>query len=66
MTLQLFLMIYVDDFKLAGPAENMGIGWELIKDAVEMGESEETGMFLGCIHKKTERKLDDGTTVKGI
>ena len=27
--LQLFLMVYVDDFKLAGPSANMAEGWAL-------------------------------------
>ena len=49
-TLKLMLVVYVDDFKLAGPKTNLAEGWKLIKDAVHMGELEAPGMFLGCDH----------------
>ena len=64
--MKLFLMIYVDDFKLSGPAENLALGWKIIKEAVDMGETEPTGLFLGCLHKRFERTRPDGTQVKGI
>ena len=50
--LRLFMMIYVDDFKLSGPAANLAKGWELIKDAVDMGDPEPAGLFLGCTHER--------------
>ena len=31
--LKLFLMVYVDDFKLAGPKDNLAQGWDLISSA---------------------------------
>ena len=36
--LRLFLMVYVDDLKLAGPAENLADGWKLIKSKVTLGK----------------------------
>ena len=29
--LKLFLVVYVDDFKLCGPADNLKAGWDLIR-----------------------------------
>ena len=60
------LVVYVDDFKLAGPEANLKAGWKKIKDAVQMGEPEAPGLFLGCEHQPFETKLPDGTTVRGI
>ena len=34
--LQLLLMVYVDDFKLAGPSANLAEGWRLIKSKVKL------------------------------
>lgn len=64
--LKLILMIYVDDFKLAGPKANLSIGWKMIQEAVEMGRTEPTGLFLGCMHQRIERPVKDGTKVRGI
>ena len=33
---RLFLVIYVDDFKLAGPRDKLELGWDLIKAALKM------------------------------
>ena len=30
--LKLMLVVYVDDFKLAGPKENLSTGWELLRN----------------------------------
>ena len=32
--LKLFLLVYVDDFKLAGPAKNLEHGWKLIQSVI--------------------------------
>ena len=34
--LQLLLVIYVDDLKLAGPEENLTKGWEMLRSKLEM------------------------------
>ena len=44
-------MVYVDDSKMSGPAENLAKGWALIADGVEMGDLEPAGLYLGCKHK---------------
>ena len=33
-----FLIVYVDDFKLAGPKENMIAAWNSIRDKMQVGE----------------------------
>ena len=32
--LKLLLMVYVDDFKMSGPCENMSKGWKLIRTSM--------------------------------
>ena len=50
--LRLLLVVYVDDFKLAGPKEHLSKGWELIKSAVDIGEPEAYDRYFGCRHKE--------------
>lgn len=64
--LQLFAMIYVDDFKLAGPKEILKQSWDMVCDAVDIGKSEAAGLFLGCIHEPFKRTLPNGVTVRGF
>ena len=49
--LKLFLVVYVDDFRLAGPKDNLKAGWDLIEKGVTLGGVEEVGLYLGCKHK---------------
>ena len=35
--LDLFLVVYVDDFKMSGPAKNIAEGWALISKVTEAG-----------------------------
>ena len=60
-TLKLLLVVYVDDFKLAGPAENVPKGWDLIGGLRENGEPlikleapGPVGRYLGCQHVELE------------
>ena len=52
--MKLFLVVYVDDFKLAGPKENSARGWELIRDPtkanIAMDDPTPADRFLGCLH----------------
>ena len=61
-SLILLLVVYVDDFKLAGPKQNLKEGWSLIRKGLQMEEPTPIGAFLGCNHIKREHKLPDGTT----
>ena len=64
--LQLMLMVYVDDFKLAGPKENLSKGWDIIRKAVDMEEPQKLGHLLGCTHEQFSMTLSDGTVINGI
>ena len=33
--LKMLLMVYVDDFKMSGPCENMNMGWKLIRTSIK-------------------------------
>ena len=44
------LIVYVDDFKLAGPAANRIEGWKLVRKGITTGEPEPIGRYLGCEH----------------
>ena len=46
--LRLLLAVYVDDFKMAGPKDNLAKGWELIASRIDMDTV--WGRYLGCEH----------------
>ena len=48
--LKLLLAVYVDDFKMAGPKDNMAKGWELIASKIDMDTPSPLGRYLGCEH----------------
>ena len=48
--LDLLLVVYVDDFKLAGPAGSLDKGWDLIGKVVEIDAPEPFGRYFGCHH----------------
>ena len=61
--LKLLLVVYVDDFKMAGPTGSLDSeGWKLIRQGLTMEEPEKLGVFLGCNHVREEVKLADGRT----
>ena len=57
--LKLFLVVHVDDFKLAGPAKAIKKGWELIRTGIKTNDRSPMGMYLGCRLDVSERKLPD-------
>ena len=60
-TLNLMLIVYVDDFKLAGPAANMAEGWKLIRKGIITGEPEPIGRYLGCEHRMVNATIPQGS-----
>ena len=46
--LKLYLVVYVDDFTMSGPVENMQKGWDLISSRISIGAPEAMSHFLGC------------------
>ena len=51
--LKLFLVVYVDDFKLSGPVGSLPEGWRLLRGGLEMEEPHPQGLFLGCHHRES-------------
>ena len=48
--LKLLLVVYVDDFKLAGPKESIPIAWDLISQHIELEQPTGPAKYLGCDH----------------
>ena len=61
--IQVLLVIYVDDLKLAGPEENLTKGWEMPRSKLNIEPETDLGLYLGCILSKGSAKLNDGTPV---
>ena len=61
--LQLLLVIYVDDLKLAGPEENLAKGWEMLRSKLNIEPETDLGLYLGSVLSKGSAKLYDGTPV---
>ena len=58
--LKLYLVVYVDDFKLSGPKQDLSKGWELIRKGLEMEAPTPVGVFLGCKHTWELITMADG------
>ena len=52
--LNCLLVVYVDDFKIAGPSANMEKAWASIKAAVNSGDPEPYDRYFGCMHREFE------------
>ena len=48
--LRLMLMVYVDDFKMSGPTNNLPEGWKLLRSGIDMDDPYPLDRCLGCIH----------------
>ena len=48
---KLFLVVYVDDFKMSGPSESFSIGWDLIGRVITMEPPNTLKRYLGCEHE---------------
>jgi len=57
--LKLFLVVYVDDFKLSGPKGSLDEGWDLIRQGIKTDVPHDVGLYLGCIHRVAEKVLPD-------
>ena len=59
--LKLLLVIYFDDLKLAGPAQNLTKGWELLRSKLRIEPETDLGLYLGCLLSKGTNRLHDST-----
>ena len=65
--LRLFLVVYVDDFKLSGPSENLAEGWSLLRQGITTDDPTGHGLYLGCLHSVSDRPSPDGSgTVRAL
>ena len=71
--LKTFPIVYVDDFKLSGPAESIPNAWNIIRitskiapKGIDMDPPTPVGRYLGCDHHATEKWItwqDEAPTV---
>ena len=50
--LNCLLVVYVDDFKMAGPTANLEKAWASVKAAVNIGDPEPYDRYFGCMHRE--------------
>ena len=63
----MFLVVYVDDFKMAGPASLMEQCWTKIRRGIKTDDPSPLGKYLGCDHIAFERiHPNTGKMVRGI
>ena len=46
------LVVYVDDFKLAGPTDKIDAAWKNLRSAINLGDPEPYDRYFGCHHKE--------------
>ena len=61
LTVDLMLIVYVDDFKLAGLAANIIEAWRLSRKGIIIGEPEPIGRYLGCEHRMVNAAISQGS-----
>ena len=49
--LKCFLVVYVDDMKLSGPADKLPEVWKRLMKGITMDDPEPAGRYLGCQHE---------------
>ena len=54
------LVVYVDDFRMAGPTQYLTQLWNDIKTSIQLGDVETSGKFLGCECKLFTRVFPAG------
>ena len=59
--LQLVLVVYVDDFKMAGPQKNLAQGWSMLRTRLKIEPETGLDMYLGCNQSKGNVTLGNGT-----
>jgi hypothetical protein len=58
--LHLFLVVYVDDFKMAGPAGNLASAWKLVREGIKTEDPGPLAKYLGCEHRFFECLVEPG------
>ena len=63
------LVVYVDDFKMAGSMESLKKGWDLLRpgdDAIRITDPEPIAHYLGCKHVLEIIRGPDGVERKTL
>ena len=64
--LQLVLVVYVDDLKMAGPKNNLKKGWELLREKLTIEPETGLDLYLGCNQSKGAVVLGNGHKVTTV
>ena len=64
--LQLVLVVYVDDFKMAGPQKNLAQGWSMLRTRLKIEPETGLDMYLGCNQSKGTVTLGNGHRVTTV
>ncbi len=64
--LKLCLVVYVDDFKLSGPENNLAKGWALLRKTLIIDKETGHGEYLGCGHEPGSFKMPDGSLATSV
>ena len=57
--LRLFLVVYVDDSKMAGQKDNLDKVWSLLRTGLDIEPPVPIGVYLGCTHEEGTMKIGD-------
>jgi hypothetical protein len=60
----MYLVLYVDDFLMSGPEENMEKAWAEIAEVINIEDPGPMGLYLGCVHEEGTVEMDDGRKVR--
>ena len=64
--LQPVLVVYVDDFKRAGPQKNLAQGWSMLRTRLKIEPETRLDMYLGCNQSKGTVTLGNGHRVTTV
>ena len=62
----MFLVVYVDDFRMSGPSGNLAKGWSLISKGLKVDPPTPLGQYLGCDHEQFSFTLPCGRKARGV
>ena len=60
----MYLVLYVDDFLMSGPKENMEKAWADIAAVINIEDPGPMGLYLGCVHEEGVVEMDDGRKIR--
>jgi len=63
-TAEITLSIYVDDFKMSGPKENLAKGWALLREEIEMEDPASPTIYPCCEQSTQNITLPSGAKVR--